>query len=124
MLPALHLLLVEPELRRAQQLMSLLSSLGIVTTRAATPGQATTLLTQLLPDGLLISVHPLNARDLRPWLADLLADSPLWTLVYAEHEALLAVVQQGLPPLATARWPCSADVLALLLAPLLRVGAG
>jgi CheY-like chemotaxis protein len=123
LLPALHLLLVEPELRHAQQLMCLLSSLGVVTTRAATPGQATTLLTQLLPDGLLVGVHPLNIRDLRPWLAGLLADSPPWTLVYAEHEALLAVAQLGLPPLASARWPCSADDLALLLAPLLSVGA-
>jgi hypothetical protein len=124
MLPALHLLLVEPELRRAQQLMSLLSSLGITTTRAATPGQATTLLTQLLPDGLIVGVHPLNAHALRPWLAGLLADTPLWTLVYAEHEALLDDALAGLPPLATARWPCSADELVLLLTPLLSVGAG
>jgi hypothetical protein len=124
LLPALHLLLVEPELRRAQQLMCLLSSPGIVTTRAATPGQAATLLTLLLLDGLLIGVHPLNVRDLHPWLAGVFADSPLWTLVYAEHEALLAAVQLGLPPLATARWPCSADGLALLLTPLLKIGAG
>jgi hypothetical protein len=124
MLPALHLLLVEPELRRAQQLMSLLSSLDIITTRAVTPDQAATLLTPLLPDGLIVGVHPLNARELRPWLAGLLSDSPLWTLVYAEHKALLATVRLGLPPLATARWPCSAADLALLLAPLLSVGAG
>jgi hypothetical protein len=43
-LPALHLLLVEPELRRAQPLMCLLNSLGSVTTRVTTPSQATALL--------------------------------------------------------------------------------
>lgn len=124
MLPALHLLLVEPDLRRAQRLMCLLSTLGIVTTRAADPAQAALLLTQVLPDGLVVGLHPPNTRELRAWLTALLADSPLWTLVYAEHETPLEAVLAELPPLAAARWPCSADELRRALAPLLRVGAG
>jgi len=122
MLPA-HLLLVEPDLRRAQRLMCLLSSLGVVTTRVATPGQAATLLGQLLPDGLIVGINPTNVRDLHHWLADLLSDTPLWTLVYADREALLDDALAGLPPLATTRWPCSADDLALLLIPLLSIHA-
>jgi hypothetical protein len=124
MLPALHLLLVEPDLRRAQHLMCLLSSLGIVTTRVADPRQATLLLAQVLPDGLIIGVHTFSTRELRSWLADFHTDRPLWTLVYAEHTALLDVVRLGLPALATTLWPCSADELTCLLTPLLNVGAG
>ena len=122
MLPALHLLLVEPDLRRAQRLMCMLSSLGIVTTRAADPAQAAALLAQMLPDGLLVGVQPLGARELRAWLADLLAADPPWTLLYAEQAALLDDMRADLPPLAAARWPCSADELGRALAPLTSVG--
>lgn len=113
-----HLLLVEPDPGRARLLSQMLSSLGAVVAHVRDPAQAALLLSQVQPDGVLVGLHPANARAVRSWLAGLDGGAGV-TLLYAEHGALLDLVSA--PPCAalSALWPLSRSELALLLEALL-----
>jgi CheY-like chemotaxis protein len=119
MSPSLHAILVEPDESRAEMLTAILSVLGIEVTRAADLPRASTLLSQLQPELLVVGAHPAIAPSLLPWLSALLALTPLLTLLYAEERPLLDLIAQMLPPgVMTLLWPCSQGELAFLLAPL------
>jgi hypothetical protein len=120
MYPLFHALLVEAALDQAQMFMPLLTSLGAVVTHAPDPARADRLMSLLLPDLLVVGVHPTTAHGLHPWLSTRLADLSFPTLLYTEHPTLPKVMALTLPLRATiVRWPCSRSELALLLLPLL-----
>ena len=119
MYPLFHTILIEPDAERAQTFGSMFTALGAVVTHAPGAARASRLLSSLLPDLLVVGLHSASIRSLYPWLPGVLAATPLRTLLYAEHAALLDTVALALPLLVTTvLWPCSPSELTFLLAPL------
>ena len=120
MYPLFHTMLIEADERHAETLTSALTSLGAVVTRVTDPAHSSRLMSHLLPDLLMVGIHPTTVHTRYSWLPAFLAATPVQKLLYTEHPAFLDVVALTLPlPATIMRWPCSQSELAFLLAPLL-----